>query len=172
MLFSDDGDGDSSSAAIETQFKGMVSEMMLAFISMGQYHSSNINFCLQYPLHIACWKGHSEAVQLLLQADKHKKIIKEKVSMAKYLKFDDEEGYIQFDKSMAIIADLPQKSLRNSLIMDDEDITHGEMRALHIAILTKSDSKVTKLLIQEELKLNREHEEQDEFLMKRTNGTS
>ena len=163
MLFSDDGDGDSSSAAIETQFKGMVSEMMLAFISMGQYHSSNINFCLQYPLHIACWKGHSEAVQLLLQADKHKKIIKEKVSMAKYLKFDDEEGYIQFDKSMAIIADLPQKSLRNSLIMDDEDITHGEMRALHIAILTKSDSKVTKLLIQEELKLNREHEEQDEF---------
>ncbi len=92
---------------------------------------------------------------MLLAADQPRKTMLENVSIAAYLKFEDEKDYIVFDEGRAIIAPLPEDSIRkmnkNAKSQSTLGSEKGNIRALHVAMLSKGSSKITNLLLQEEL---------------------
>lgn len=89
----------------------------------------------------------------------------ENVSIAAYLKFEDKKDYIAFDESRAVIAPLPEDSIRkfnkNSKSQSTLGLEKGNIRALHVAMLSKGSSKIINLLLQEELNYHQKFMDDD-----------
>lgn len=110
---------------------------------------------LKLPLHIACWNGHYDAVQVLLKYDEEGRSLHHNVSTATYFKFKTKQDYMTFNKNneAVVVSFKLKKSKRFSMYDDDDENEEPFVRALHIALLKcadKESAKITKLLLQGE----------------------